>query len=301
VGIVLVLTIQNLLGVVFGGRTNTVLTAIKLLPLLAFIPMGLAHLRVENLSPFAPHGYDAIGTTSVLLMYAFVGFEGMAIPAGEMTHPKRDIPRALLMGMCVILILYLGIWVVCFGTVGDLQSASQPVAAAAATFMGTFGTQVIRFGILASVVGINAFMALTTPRALYALSLEGHLPRGLARTNRRGSPAVAILVTSGLVLGLSLNNTFEQLAVISVVARLAQYIPTAAAVLKLRAMPNAPQASFRVPFGPLLPCAGIGVCFWLLIETPGASLLSGFLALLVGLIIYYAYRLSRRYMGRESP
>jgi amino acid transporter len=108
-------------------------------------------------------------------------------------------------------------------------------------------------------------------------------------------------VTSGLVLGLSLNNTFEQLAVISVVARLAQYIPTAAAVLKLRAMPNAPQASFRVPFGPLLPCAGIGICFWLIIETPGASLLSGFLALLVGLVIYCAYRLSRRYMGRETP
>ncbi|HMS15689.1 MAG TPA: APC family permease [Planctomycetota bacterium] len=291
-GLVVFLTAFNLRGVAAGGRANGILLLLKLVPLLMFVGLGIPHVNFENFTPFAPEGMAPLGQTTVLLLFAFVGFEGMAIPAGEMKNPRHDIPRGLIVGVASVLLIYVATWMVCLGTLPGLAGQKNPVAEAAAQFMGSTGSQVVLLGIVASVLGINAFMALTTPRALYALGLEAHLPPILARTDRRGVPAIAILATSGLVLLLALTGTFAELAVLSVVARLAQYIPTALAVLKLRGMPGAPPAAFRVPLGPLLPLLAVGTCLWLAAETPRASIEVGGLVILSGLVLHGLWRLA---------
>lgn len=294
VGLIAVLTAMNLRGVGFGARLNTVLTAAKLVPILLFIAVGLFCIDDARFAPFAPHGYDKLGETTVLVLFAYVGFEGLVIPAAEMRNPQRTVPAALLSGMATIALLYLGIWAVCTGTLAGLADASSPVGEAAATFLGPIGTGVVQVGIVVSVVGINAFMALVTPRMLYAMSHADLLPQWFGAVNSRRVPGRAIWLTSLAVLALALIGTFKALALVSVVARIAQYVPTCVAVLRLRGMADAPAASFRVPFGPVLPLLAIAVCVWLLTETPTEELVWGVVVIGAGLSVYVPWRALRR-------
>ena len=285
-----VLTALNLRGVELGGRTNTVLTALKLLPLLAFVGIGLWFVETKHFTPFAPNGYGGLGATTVLMLYAYVGFEGVVIPAAEMRDPRRSLPMSLLLGTATVFLLYVGIWTVCTGTLPNLAGADNPVGEAASTFLGPIGATLVQAGIVVSVVGINAFMALVTPRALYSLGLTRLLPPWFGAVNARRVPSRAILLTAAVAFALALSRSFEQLAVISVVARIAQYVPTCLAVLRLRRIPDAPPALFRVPFGPLLPALAIAVCAWLLLETPLDRLLWGAVGVAAGMALYGPWR-----------
>lgn len=286
VGLAILLTLPNLRGVEMGGRLNTALTAAKLAPLVVFLVVGLFHVDGSRFTPFAPEGFDALGGTAVMMLYAYVGFEGAVIPAAEMRDPQKKLPRALILGMASIFVIYAGIWTVCTGTLASLAGAENPVAESAATFLGPVGTTFIQVGIVVSVLGINAFMALVTPRALYALSHERLIPSWFGRVSDDGVPARAICFTSLAVIAVSLSGTFVELAIISVVARLAQYVPTCFAVLILRRKDDVPPAGFRAPFGYALPLVAVAVCVWLLIETPGERLLWGAGAVAAGLALY---------------
>jgi len=289
-----VLTAINLRGVLLGARMNTILTAAKLAPLLLFIFVGAFHVEVDAFTPFAPQGYAPLGTATVLVMFAFVGFEGMVIPAAEVRDPRRNVPRALMMGMATIAFIYIAVWAVCTGTLPQLASSENPVGDAAATFMGETGTSVVLVGIMISVAGINAFTALITPRALYALSRAELLPPWFARVSANRVPSLAIWVTAITTFALALSRNFVDLAVISVLARIAQYIPTCLAVMRLRRMPDAPEAQFRAPFGAAVPTLAIVVCAWLVLETEPERVLWGAVALAAGLLIYVPWRMTRR-------
>ena len=98
----------NLAGVAVAGRANTVLCAVKLVPLLAFIGIGVWSIEPARFVPFAPQGFRDLGGTTMLMLFAYVGFEGMVIPAGEMRDPRRVVPRALLLGVATVAAVYLG-------------------------------------------------------------------------------------------------------------------------------------------------------------------------------------------------
>lgn len=291
------LTACNLAGVAVAGRANTVLCAVKLVPLLAFIGIGVWSIEPARFVPFAPQGFGDLGGTTMLMLFAYVGFEGMVIPAGEMREPRRVVPRALLLGVATVAAVYLGVWAVCAGTLPNLAGHENPVAASAELFLPEFGATLIQAGIVVSVLGINLFNGFVTSRALYALGHERLLPPFFAVVDGRAVPVRAILLTSGLGLALALSGTFEQLAVISVVARIAQYIPTALATLRLRSMPEVPPAAFRMPWGPVVPVAAVIVCVWLLTQTEPERVAWGALAVAAGLPVYGAWR--RRRPWRE--
>jgi amino acid transporter len=295
-GLIGLLTAANAIGVSMGARVTNLFTVAKLVPILAFIGIGVFHVQGELYTPFAPHGLGALAPATLMILYAFVGFEVLTIPAGEMRDPRRSVPRALLLVMAIVTVVYLLIWAVCTGTLPALAGADNPVADAAARFLGPRGGAVIAFGIFLSVFGINATSALVAPRCLYVLAHDGYLPRALAWVHpTTRTPLVAILVTAAVTLVIALSGSFIELAVISVVARFAQYIPTCAAVLVFRARHRGEERPvFRVRGGPLVPVLAIGLCVWLLAQAEPARLLWGLVGLASGLLIHVPMRLARR-------
>jgi amino acid transporter len=144
------------------------------------------------------------------------------------------------------------------------------------------------------VLGINAGSALVSPRCLYALAQAGYLPRPVAWVHPvRKTPVTAIVITGALSLGLALSGTFEQLAVISVVARFAQYIPTCLALPVLRRRGGA-LPGFRAPAGTAIALVSVGLCLWLLAVSDPMKIVWGLVATASGLLVYWPYRWASR-------
>ena len=285
------LTLVNTMGAHWGAAVVKFFTVAKLIPLTLFIAVGLFFIEPAHFEPFAPHGTAPLADTTMLLLYAYAGFETLVVPAGEMDNPQRNVPRALFIVMAVVTVVYMGIFGVAVGTFDGIAGHANPVAAASAIFMGPAGATLIAVGICLSVFGTNCGSALVNPRRFYAMAERGDLPPVLATTDpQTGAPRMAIGLTWLLACGLSLSGTFVELAVLGVVARFAQYIPTCLAVLVFRKRLG-PGEGFRIPGGPVLPILTVALCLTLLANSDPSRLIKGGIALLVGVPLYF---LSRR-------
>jgi len=293
------LTAINLVGAKQGAAVSTFFTFAKLVPLALFIVVGAFHIDPALFSPFlteaAPDAaqtgfFDRLASTTLILLYAYVGFETLVVPAGEMRDPQKNVPRALLIVMGVVTAVYVAVLVVAVGTFPGLAGHENPVAAASELVMGPVGGTIVALGICVSVFGTNAAAALVAPRRFFALAERGDLPPFLARVNpNTGVPYWAVLASAGLSLALALTGSFRELIALAVMARFLQYIPTclAALILREREVPGSEPDAFRLPGGPVLPLLAIALCAWLMWNTTPDALRKGTLAVTLGLPLYW--------------
>ncbi len=282
-----VLTWINVVGVKAGARAAVVLTVAKLVPLAAFVVIGAWYLDPSRLvGRGLPEGTD-FGEAALLLLFAYAGFENTPAAAGEYQNPRRDVPVALLISMSTITAIYCLVQAVALGTLPELAASATPLADAATRFLGGWGGLLMTVGAVVSIVGNIGNTTLMGPRYLYALAADGYGPRVFAAVHRRyQTPAVAICTQSALALVLALSGSFVQLAMLSVIARLATYIGTAAAVPVLRRRMPRRDDAFRLPGGPLVPVAALTLSLVFLASTSVANLWAGAAALGVGVVIY---------------
>ncbi len=287
-GFLAVLLVINLRNVAFNSKVMDVVLVLKVIPLLVFIGWGALHIQPENFTPFAPDGAARLGEATLAIFFAIVGFEMMTVVAGETRNPARNVPRALFVVVLTSVALLLAVFVVLIGAYPEAASSDSPVADAALAIMGPAG-RLVGVGIMLSVIGVNMSCALATPRYLYAMSLDGQLPRVFARVSSTAHvPHVAVLVSFGLTYALTIGNSYVALAVLSVIARLAQYMMSCIALLVLRYRKAPEEIPYRAPAGPLVAVAALLVCAWLLFSATRSQLLWTAVALLGGYGLYYA-------------
>ena len=165
-------------------------------PLLLFVVVGAFFVDFHRYSFATPPGYGSFSQAALVLVYAYVGFEGAVIPAGEMRDPGRHLPFALLTGIVVIAMLYVLIQAVCIGTLPQLADSSRPLSDASFRFLGTVGASVIAAGALVSIAGAMNALMFATPRLLFAMAENRQLPSWFLTTHSRfHTPSVAILLT----------------------------------------------------------------------------------------------------------
>ena len=284
--IIVGLTIPNIFGAQFGAKLSSVFTAAKLIPIIVFIAVGIFYIDTSKFTPFAPNGYDQFGESTVTLLYAYVGFEVLAVPAGEMKNPKRAIPIALLTVLLLCSFVYFLIMAVTFGTLDNVAGSANAVEDASRVFMGPMGGTLIAVGIAVSIFGVNAGSALITPRCLYALAENKQMPSVFAKLHPKyQTPVVAIVVSAVISLALGLSGSFKQLAVISVVARFSQYIPTCLAIFVLRKKQTVP--GFVLPGGLAIPAAALALSLFILAQAKSEQLIAGLIAIIIGIPVYF--------------
>jgi amino acid transporter len=283
----IVLTAINIAGIRHGARTAVVLVVGKLLPLVALIAIGVPAIEWTRMTPMAVPAARDVASAAFLLLFAYAGFENTAAPAGEFRHPRRDVPFALLVMIVTVTLLYTLIQLVAVGVVPDVAESATPLADAGGILVGGAGVWLLTAGALVSILGTNNNTVLAGARYLYALGESGQLPRLFARISPRfRTPWVALTTQTAVAVPLALSGTFTELAALSVVARLATYIGTAAALPVLRRrMPSTPR-TVTLPGGALIPLATIGLCVLLLTATTTQNLLAAGAALGVGAVIY---------------
>jgi basic amino acid/polyamine antiporter, APA family len=288
---VLLLTWINVIGVKSGVRTAVFLAITKTLPLLIFIFVGVFYVSPAlATSVAAKPGSGTLGDAVLLLLFAYAGFENTAAPAGEFKNPRRDVPFALITQIVIVTLIYSAVQWVALGTLPGVVNSQTPLADAAARFLGGWGGLLMTVGAVVSILGTNSNTVLSGPRYLYALARDGFGPRFLATLHPRyRTPAAAIVVQTAIALPLAFTGSFEVLATLSAVARLATYFGTALAVPVLRRkLPR--EGAVRLPGGPVIPIAAALLCVVFALSARKENLIAGAVALVAGGLIYFFWR-----------
>jgi amino acid transporter len=276
------LTWINVLGVRAGARAAVFLTIGKTLPLLLFIGAG-AFFVDRGAFRFEAPRKGTLTEAALLLLFAYAGFENTPAAAGEYRNPRRDVPFALFLMILFVTLLYTSVQAVAIGTLPGLAEAKSPLAEAAAGFLGHPGALLMSLGALISIVGNIGSTTLSGPRYLFALAMDGHGPRVLTRVHpTHRTPALAILTQSALAL----SGSFQELVMLSAIARLATYLGTAAAVPVLRKRFGRRPEAVRLPGGAAIPLAAVLVSIVFLASAKRENLIAGAIALAAGAAIY---------------
>ncbi|GAB3027072.1 APC family permease [Spirosoma pulveris] len=289
--IVLALAILNYLGVQRSARVNTVFTISKLLAIGAFAVGGLFFINPDAfVFPRFPD-YTPFSQAVLLLIFTFSGFDVAAIPSGEVQHPQRTVPLALLVSIGTVAVLFMAVQVVCIGTLPDLAHSDRPLADAAGQFIGPAGAVFIAVVALLTALGTLHALMLTGPRLLFAMAEQKQLPRWLARTHPRfRTPYIAIFVTAALQLLLAVTGTFLYALTLSTLIRLAYFALTSAALPVLRRRTDVPVAQFRVMGGVVVASVTVLLCVWLLSNSSGREARDVAIAAGIGLLIFLGMR-----------
>lgn len=287
------LTIVNIFGVNVSKFVNNLITISKLVPLALFIAIGIFFINGANFTPVFPQDIYVDGSfaqAAVLLFFAYTGFEVIAIAAEDMKNPKKNLPRAIIMCMLLVSVLYMAILAVSIGVLGtDLANTKAPVQDAFNVIVGPIGMYIVLVGTLISMGGINFAEAYYAPRVATSMAEDGMLPNTLAKRNRYNAPYVAAIVTAIASVLLAWSGSFTTLAAISAVSRFTQYLPTCLAVIIFRRKWADKARSYTIPGGYLIPVIAIGTSLWMLAQAQTNQLLWGLGGCIVILPFYYSY------------
>jgi amino acid transporter len=269
-----------------------------------FIGAGLFFLDPGNFSPAPAPAFSSFSKSTLLLVYAFTGFEMAIIPAGEARDPQRNLPFAILTSIALVTVVYILIQVVCVGTLPGLAASDRPLADASERFLGVVGATVITAGVAISIIGNLVVVLLAASRLPFAMAADHKLPRVFAATHDRfRTPHVAIIATAAVMLALALSGTFTSILPVSVIARLLAYIVTCAALITLRRRDEREmrfKAQFKAPAGVAVSIAALGLSAWLLAQGSASEARNSAVAAAAGLLIYGVYKLVRRKSDAEN-
>ena len=286
--VVSVLAIINLLGIRQTAVFSNIFTVGKLVPIIIFIAAGLFFLNPQAFEFGKSPTTGDFSKSVLLLVYAFTGFEMATIPAGEVKDPQKNLPRALLIAIIVVAILYIMIQVVCVGTLPGLADSQKPLADAGSQFLGTAGGAIISAGAIISITGNLNILLLSGSRLSFAMAEQKQLPEFVGRIHTKFfTPYVSILLTAGLMLFLTLKSSFVAALTISTIARLVTYGATCLALPLFRAKREAPP--FKLPGGTIIAILCLVLIVWLLLNSTLQEAWVSAIAAGVGLLIYFAY------------
>jgi amino acid transporter len=259
---------------------------IKLAPLILIGALGLVLAPLP--APVLPE-FSAVEGVALVALYAFVGFEASTIPAGETRDPKRAIPKALLLTVAGVTLLY--VLVQLAYSASGIGESDAPLADLAAQSLGPAGALLLGATAIVSVLA-NQLGAITTiSRITSSLSDQAMLPRWFGRISPRfATPANSILAVGGISLALALSGTFVTLAVISTVSRLFAYLACIAAIPRLDLL----EGQLRPLRGVLLPLAAGFLCLAAAAQSKSDEWQAFVAFLLAGTLLYLMARLGRR-------
>ena len=264
----------NYVGVRTAGTVQNVTTLAKVGGLLFIIVIALVLGLPKtggHYTPAAPAGSFSIsgfGLALVSVLWVYDGWADVSFVAGEVENPRRNLPRALILGTSSIIVLYLlaNLGYLAVLPVEEIRTSKLVAADVADKLLGPVGV-----GLVATIVMISTFGGLNGsmfmgPRVLFAMADDGLLFRKMATVHPRyRTPSFSIAFVAVMAAIFVLAGTFEQLADAFVTAIVPFYALAVAAIFPLRKRADY-DPSFRVPLYPLVPLLFVASTVFLLVN-----------------------------------
>ena len=314
----------NYVGVKPAAVTQNIFTVLKLAALAALIgaavfiavPTALPPDRLTAPSAGGPSGVVgtaiALGAALVPILFTYGGWQQTNFIAEEIVEPEKNLPRALVLGVAIVVVVYLLANVAYLSVLGPagLAASTAPAADVMRALLGPAAGTVIAAGIAVSTFGFLNLVILVTPRVLQAMAADGvFFPRLAALHPEYRTPTAAILVMAAWSIVLTLSGTFSQLVDYVAFGDWIFFGLTVAGLFVYRArdrragVPLPPAGAFRVPGYPYTPALFVVAAALVVASSIGANpknaaIGTGLLAL--GIPVY-AYWRTRRGAATATP
>lgn len=298
-GAIVLLTGINIVGVAPAAITGNVFTLLKLAALVLLIGAGaLLAGRVATPPPSPPmpaHPVLAAAAGLVPVLFAFGGWQQTNFVAEELRDPERNLPRALLLGVGIVVVVYLAANAVYLRTLGaaGLAASTAPASDAMLALLGPWGRKVIALGITLSTFGFLHVVILVSPRVYQAMARHGTALSALARLHPRYRTPVAALLVQGIWSAvLVLTGTYGELLDYAAFGDWLFFALVASTLFVFRRRDGAAPA-FRTPFFPWSVLLFIGAAIYAMVGVVAANprnALFGAILILAGIPVYFLVR-----------
>ena len=296
-GVIWILTLANILGPRVVGALETWTMSLALIPILAIAFFGWFWFSPETFQAgwnvSGGSSGHAISRAASMALWAYMGIESAAVSAGVIENPKRNIPRATLMGLGLAAVIYILSSTVIMGIIpnADLQRSHAPFAEAARLAIGSAGMVIVAVcAILKSVGSLGGWMLLVGQSAKAAAD-DGMFPNAFARLNRHGVPGrglviVGVLMTIVLFATMSptIAGQFSRIIDLAVILAVMPYIYASVAVVKVIYDHGLPRRTFQTY--KWIAIAAVVYCLWTVLGGDPPTVVNALVALLVSVPLY---------------
>ena len=313
VAVILLFSWVNSRGIEMGSRVQWAATVAKLGGI-AIIVLGAfllsrtgtwEHLKTPVTARIAPAGVGAFGAAMLAALWAYQGWSNVPMMAGEIEKPERNIPRALIFGMLIVIVVYLVtnlayFYALSFSEILTSNSTAYrdalPVAARAAQTFSSYGAQIVSFAFVVSAIGALNGITMMNARVPFAMARDGLFFGPLGNLSATSSVPVNAIWFQGIwACVLALSGTFDQIttSVIFAVWLFTALVGSSLFVLR-RKLPAAPRR-YRALGYPVVPALFVLVALWLVINTLTVSPVesaAGLFLVALGLPFYFYFRRS---------
>ena len=271
VAVVLGFVVINCLGVRVGSGVQSLLMILRILAVALIAGGGAWFLARGSGAPHAawhpvsdqPISFGLLsifGASMIPVVFSYGGWQTANFIASEIREPRKNLPRALLLGVLGVIALYVSVNFIYVQmlTPAGLASTATPASEVMHRAMGDFGANLIAIAIVISTMGFLSQAMLTCPRLYFAMADDGVLPAFLARLSVRSrSPVAAIMLQGSVTIVVVLLGTYEQILSYVIVMDWLFFCLTAGCLFVFRRRDRrsrdghgVPEAGFRVPGHP---------------------------------------------------
>jgi APA family basic amino acid/polyamine antiporter len=316
--ILIILTLLLIKGTQESAVVNAIIVVIKVAIVIVFIVIGWQFINPANHHPymipenakpamqadgtqysyqdFFNHGWGGILKGAAIVFFAFIGFDAVSTAAQEAKNPKRDMPIGILGSLIICTILYILFSYVLTGVAPytDFIKAGKEasVAYAIETYMTGYMwlSKLVTVAILAGFSSVILVMLMGQSRVFYTMASDGLLPKVFSQLHPRFRTPyksnLILFIFVGLFAAFSPGDITGNLTSIGT---LLAFVLVCMGVIILRKKDPGLVRPFKTPLVPLVPILGMIVCTAMIVSLWGVTLLSAFIWMIIGLIIYFGY------------
>jgi basic amino acid/polyamine antiporter, APA family len=297
------------MAVLLGGaresaRVNTLMVAVKIAALVLFCAVAFTGIRAGNYAPFMPLGMAGVSAAGATLFFSYIGFDAASTAGEEAKDAKRDLPRAIVLSLVIVTALYC---LVALAAVGAMpwQGFAGSEAALSGILQKVTGSSMwavlLAFGAVVAIAGVVLTVLYGQTRILFAMSRDGLVPKVFSRVHpRTGVPRANTLAVAGFCGVLAACIPLGRLADATSIGTLFAFALVNVAVIVLRRSRPHMHRTFKVPFTPVFPAIGFGLCVWMMTSLDVITWTVFAIWLAAGLVVYFAYGVRRSRLATEA-
>ena len=299
IAIIVVLSLVNMMGVKKGGNLQSIFMIAKLVPIGIIIVCGLVMGKMNNPMDIVPgegmNPLSAFALAIVAALWAFDGWSSVYIVSEELKNPKRDLPRAVIIGVLGVTIVYVlfNLALLKVLPIDEIVATEAPGSMAAQAIFGKPGAVLVTVGALIAIFGSCNGCILAYPREYYAMARDKRFFKVFAKINpKTGTPVNAQLATMVVSSALILFGTFEQLTALVAFCAWIYYTLGVSSVYVFRKKYPDMERPYKVWGYPVLPAVTILLSLVVLVTTLWEDPMNSAIGVAIpvaGYILYHVY------------